>query len=77
VEERALSDSGKPLKRAFVQFIMDPICKLIWATLDSKTDVVEDMLHKLEISLTQKEKEETETHEDSPQEVDPRRRLPH
>lgn len=51
-----VSDSGKPLKRAFVQFIMDPVSKLVWATLQDKEEIYIQMLEKLNIELTQEEK---------------------
>lgn len=55
-----VSDSGKPLKRAFVEFIMDPISKLIWATMKNKEEDYQNMLKKLQIELTQSEQKEAD-----------------
>lgn len=55
-----VSDSGMPLKRAFVQFIMDPISKLVWATSQDQTEIYTKMLQKLNIELTQEEKKQTD-----------------
>jgi elongation factor 2 len=33
-----ISDKGLPIKRAFAQFIMDPICKLCNAIIDGKAE---------------------------------------
>lgn len=41
------SDSGKPLRRAFAQFIMDPVCKLCQAVIDGNVEQYEKMLKTL------------------------------
>lgn len=38
------SDSGKPLRRAFAQFIMDPVCKLCQSIIDGNQEQYEKML---------------------------------
>ena len=40
----AADDNGKPLRRAFAQFIMDPICKLCNAIMDGLKEQYEKML---------------------------------
>lgn len=54
-----ISDSGKPLNRAFVEFIMNPIIKLIKAATEDKEEIYNNMLVKLEIELTQEDRKET------------------
>lgn len=51
-----ISDSGKPLKRTFVQFIIDPICKLIRSVQNHDNEKTSKMLEKIGIKLTEKEK---------------------
>jgi elongation factor 2 len=41
------SDNGKNLRRAFAQFIMDPICKLCNAIIDGQKELVGKMLASL------------------------------
>jgi elongation factor 2 len=53
------SDSGKPLKRAFCQFVLDPIYKLFDAVMNSKKDVFDKMITTLKIKLEGDEKEQT------------------
>ncbi|KLO10112.1 P-loop containing nucleoside triphosphate hydrolase protein [Schizopora paradoxa] len=48
---------GKPLERAFNMLILDPIYKIFDAVMNSKTDLINAMLEKLEIKLLQKERE--------------------
>ena len=58
-----VSDSGKPLTRAFVQFIIDPICNFIKKTLSNEKEDKEalfKMMEKLNIELTQQELQETD-----------------
>lgn len=50
---------GKPLTRAFVQFIMDPINKLAKACMDGNVDTIEKMKKTLKVELDQEEKELT------------------
>lgn len=61
LEDNVTSD-GKPLKRAFAQYIMDPICKLCNAIMDGQMDLVHKMLTVLEIKLTQEDKDLTGKH---------------
>jgi elongation factor 2 len=53
------TDSGKPLKRAFCQFVLDPIYKLFDAVMNSKKDVFDKMITTLKIKLEGDEKEQT------------------
>jgi elongation factor 2 len=53
------SDSGKPLKRAFCQFILDPIYKLFDAVMNGKKDIFEKMITQLKIKLETEEKDQT------------------
>jgi elongation factor 2 len=48
-----VGDNRKPNRRAFVQFIMDPICKLCNAIIDGQKELVDKMLVSLEIKLAQ------------------------
>lgn len=52
----------KPFRRAFAQFIMDPICKLCNAIIDGQTEQVAKMLTALEIKIAQEEKDLTGKH---------------
>jgi len=45
------SSGGKPLQRAFVQFIIDPIQKIFDATMNNKTEVLDKLLKNLNITL--------------------------
>jgi len=45
------ADDGKELKRAFVQFIMEPVIRLCRASMKNEMDKVDKMLGTLEISL--------------------------
>ncbi len=47
-----MDDAGKPLKRAFVNFIMDPICKLANAVMDNNQEVMNKMLDTVGLVLT-------------------------
>lgn len=53
------TEEGKPLRRAFAQFIMDPICKLCSAVIDGNKEQYEKMFKTLGIELTQEDKEFT------------------
>lgn len=46
------SDEGKELKRAFVAFIMDPICKLCQLVMAGDKEKYEKLLKSLELNLT-------------------------
>jgi elongation factor 2 len=47
------TENGKSLRRAFAQFIMDPICKLCQAVIDGNQEQYEKMLKSLKLELTQ------------------------
>jgi elongation factor 2 len=51
---------GKPLKRAFVMFILDPISTLIDAVMNDKKDLYTKMLTKLNVKIPQDAKELTQ-----------------
>ena len=51
------TEDGKPLERAFNQFILDPIFKIFDAFMKGKVDDVVALATKLEIKLTAEEKE--------------------
>ncbi|KNC45922.1 elongation factor 2 [Thecamonas trahens ATCC 50062] len=53
----ARSDKGKPLKRAFCQFVLDPIYKLVNAVMNNETAVMEKMFESLSIKLKGDEKD--------------------
>ena len=48
---------SKPLKRAFVTFIMDPICKLTTAIMEGNMETSTKMLEILQITLSSEEKQ--------------------
>ncbi|KAL4510257.1 hypothetical protein ABPG72_010450 [Tetrahymena utriculariae] len=52
-----MNDKGQPLKRAFVQFIMDPICKLDNNCMDNDVELMNTILVGLELTLSQGDKE--------------------
>jgi elongation factor 2 len=54
--DQPVSQSGKTLKRAFVQFIMDPIIKITNTILTGTQEQIEKMINQLEIVLTKEEK---------------------
>jgi elongation factor 2 len=56
---KATDAEGKPLERAFTQFILDPIYKIFAAVNNDKKDQIPTLLEKLEIKLTNEEKEFT------------------
>ncbi len=51
------SESGKPLKRAFCQYILDPIYKLFDVIMKDQRDAVWKMCDQLKIKLTNEEKD--------------------
>jgi len=57
-QKKNISASGKPLKRAFCQFILDPIYKLFDAVMNAKKDVFEKMITQLKIKLENDEKDQ-------------------
>ena len=48
---------GKPLERAFNQFVLDPIFKIFDAVMNFKKDIIGPMLEKLDIKLAQDERD--------------------
>lgn len=48
-----VSESGKPLKRGFVQFIMDPIIELFQAVLSNNQEEIKNKLEGLSITLNE------------------------
>ena len=55
-----LSDSGKPLKRAFNQFVIEPIQRLAKAVMEGNNEALNKILKTLEIELKAEDKELTE-----------------
>mmetsp|Transcript_17980 Transcript_17980/g.13003 ORF Transcript_17980/g.13003 Transcript_17980/m.13003 type:complete len:91 (+) Transcript_17980:574-846(+) len=51
---------GKVLQRGFVQFVMDPIIKLIQNIMDDKKEAVLKMLANLDIQLSEEEQKLTQ-----------------
>ncbi|KAJ7606857.1 P-loop containing nucleoside triphosphate hydrolase protein [Roridomyces roridus] len=49
--------NGKPLERAFNQFVLDPIFKIFDAVMNYKKEVIGPMLEKLEIKLAPEERD--------------------
>ncbi|KAL0210844.1 hypothetical protein P9112_009142 [Eukaryota sp. TZLM1-RC] len=59
-KNRPVGDDGKPLKRAFVSFVLDPIYKLFDSVMNNQADKVNKMLKVLGIKLTQEERDQQE-----------------
>lgn len=55
--KRATSDSGKPLKRAFCQFILDPIYQMFNVIMNDQLDKMDGMLTGLGIKLTAEDRQ--------------------
>merc|ERR1711916_400034 len=55
----AKSAKGKTLKRAFCQFVLDPIYKLVNAVMNDETEVMTKMFASLDIKLKGDEKDLT------------------
>lgn len=55
-----ISESGKPLKRAFVEFIMDPIIELFQVVLSNDKEQILKKADQLKITLNEQEKGLTE-----------------
>lgn len=53
----SVSSDGKALKRAFCQFIIDPIVKIFSNCMMGKNDAVFNMIAKLGVELSTEEKE--------------------
>jgi len=51
------ADSGKPLKRAFCQFIMDPINKLVTSIMNDETETYQKIMASIGVVLKGEEKE--------------------
>ena len=49
--DNGVDDAGAPLKRAFVQFMMEPVIRLCRASMNGEMDKVDKMLGTLEINL--------------------------
>jgi elongation factor 2 len=54
---KSTADDGKQLERAFNMFVLDPIFKIFDAVMNFKKDAIEPMLTKLEVKLTQEERD--------------------
>jgi elongation factor 2 len=48
-------EDGKPLKRSFCEFILDPILKVINFCLEDKVDMVKKFLDQMGVELTPKQ----------------------
>lgn len=55
-----MSDSGKPLKRAFCQFVIEPIQRLAKAVMEGNNESMNKILKTLEIELKTEDRELTE-----------------
>lgn len=55
-KKEGLTEDGKPIRRAFAQFIMDPICKLCNAIIEGRKEDYEKMLTALGLKITLEEK---------------------
>ena len=54
------TEDGKTLRRAFAQFIMDPICKMCQAIMDGRKEEYEKMITSLQIPLTEADRQLTD-----------------
>lgn len=54
---KGTTEDGKELERAFNMFVLDPIFRIFDAVNNFKKDAIEPMLNKLEIKLTQEERD--------------------
>ncbi|KAI3616880.1 elongation factor 2 [Moniliophthora roreri] len=54
---KSTDGNGKPLERAFNQFVLDPIFRIFNAILNGKNDTINTILEKLDIKLSQTERE--------------------
>lgn len=61
-KSEGLDKEGKPLKRAFAQFVMDPVIKLARAAMNNEIETIEKMAGTMEIELTSADKELREKH---------------
>ena len=55
----SMSESGKPLSRGFVKFVMEPILKLTKTILDSNNEQTDKAIAQIGVQLTKQEKELT------------------
>jgi len=53
------NDEGGTLKRAFCQFIMDPICKMFSAVMEDKKQKIEKMMKAVGVTLKSEDKDDT------------------
>jgi elongation factor 2 len=53
---------GKPLKRAFSQFVMDPVIKLARSCMNNEIDVIQKMAETMEIDFNSADKELRDKH---------------
>jgi elongation factor 2 len=53
------NDDGGKLKRAFCQFIMDPICKMFSAVMEDKKQKIEKMMKAVGVTLKSEDKDDT------------------
>lgn len=51
-KKEGVNDEGKSIRRAFAQFIMDPICKLCNAIIEGRKEDYEKMLTALNLKIT-------------------------
>ena len=56
------SNEGKPLRRAFAQFIMEPVCFLCQAIMEGRKEEYEKMITVLQIPLTEADRQLTDKH---------------
>jgi elongation factor 2 len=56
-KKKGQTDDGKPLKRAFCQFILDPIYKMFESIMQNKTEMFEKMMTQLQLKLDTDEKD--------------------
>ncbi|KAL0248676.1 hypothetical protein GEMRC1_003910 [Eukaryota sp. GEM-RC1] len=59
-KSRPIGDDGKPLKRAFVSFVLDPIYRLFDCVMNGQRDKVTKMIKVLGIKITQDEFDQTD-----------------
>lgn len=52
-----MSESGKPLKRSFVQFILDPILSIFEGALSNNIESLLKKIEQMNVPLTETDKE--------------------
>jgi elongation factor 2 len=55
-DDNAVDDAGKQLKRAFVQFMMEPVIRLCRASMNGEMEKVDKMLTTIEVTLKTEER---------------------